>query len=68
MKINIQYLVIMPGNNVLGNNRKFFDELSHVHPVFYGIPTPNEYYLLVHLFHLYLYGWSTTNHSELDSS
>ena len=34
----MQYLVIMPGNNVPGKNHKFFDEISHAQLVFYGIP------------------------------
>ena len=33
----MHYLVIMPGNCVPGNNRKFLDEISHAHTVFYGV-------------------------------
>ena len=34
----MQYLVIMPDNSVPGNNRKFFNKISHARLVFYGIP------------------------------
>ena len=36
----MHYLVIMPGNSVPGNNRKFFDKISRARPVFYSIPKP----------------------------
>ena len=41
----------------------------HMHTQYFTVSRKlknlNEYYILAHLFHLYLYGWPTTNHSEL---
>ena len=48
----MHYLVIMPGNSLPGNNRKFFDEISRVsgilqYPVTLSIKTNLAFFQLI---------------------